>query len=66
MWAMWNLISVRLEAVLASVQDRSMVCAKRDIGSEMFWTHPMLLLGDEAQVDACFGAFENSANVDAS
>jgi hypothetical protein len=35
-----------------SVQDRSTVCAKRIIGSKLFWTHPMVLLGDEAYVEA--------------
>ena len=30
---MWNLVSVHLEAVLESVQDRCMVCAKRIKGS---------------------------------
>ena len=49
---MWNLVLVRLEAVLVSVHDRSTVYAKRTIGSEMFWTHPMVLLCDEAQVQA--------------
>jgi hypothetical protein len=34
-WVMWNLVSVRLETVLVSVQDRSTVCAKRTIGSEI-------------------------------
>jgi hypothetical protein len=34
-----------------SVQDRCMVCAKRTIGSESFWMPPMVLLGDEAQVE---------------
>jgi hypothetical protein len=37
---MWNLISVRLEAVLVSVQDRCMVCAKRTIGSEIVLDAP--------------------------
>jgi hypothetical protein len=32
-WVMWNLVSVRLETVLVSVQDRCTVCAKRAIGS---------------------------------
>ena len=49
---MWNLVSVRLEMVLLSVQDRSTVCAKRTVGSEMCWTHPMVLLGREAQVES--------------
>jgi hypothetical protein len=31
----------------------------------MFWTHPMVLLGDVAQVEAVFGLFEDSANLDA-
>ena len=30
-----------------------------------FWTHPMVLLGDEAQVEAQFGPFGDSANFDA-
>jgi hypothetical protein len=30
---LWNLILVRLEIVLVSVQDRSMVCAERKICS---------------------------------
>ena len=27
--------------------------------------HPMVLLGDEAQLEACFGPFRDSANLDA-
>jgi hypothetical protein len=62
---MWNLISVHLDTMLVSVDDRCMVCAKRTIGSEKsFWTHPMVL-GDEAQVSACFIPFGDSANLDA-
>ena len=58
---MWNLVLVHLETVLVSVQDR---CAVVLLGDEApnipyalksFWTHPMVLLGDEAQVEACFG-----------
>ena len=30
-----------------------------------FWAHPMILLGDEAQVEARFGQFGDSANLDA-
>ena len=37
---MWNLVSVHLEAVLESVQDRCMVCAKHTIGSEMVLEAP--------------------------
>ena len=62
---MWNLDSGCLESVFESVQDRCTVCAKRTIGSEMFWTHPMVLLGDEGQVEARFGPFGDSANPNA-
>jgi hypothetical protein len=34
-WVMANLVSVRLEMVLVSVQDRSMVCAERTLGLEI-------------------------------
>jgi hypothetical protein len=30
-----------------------------------FWTHPMVLLGDEAQVDPRFGLLGDSDNLDA-
>jgi hypothetical protein len=32
-WVMWSLVSVRLDIVLVSVQDRCTVCAKCAIGS---------------------------------
>ena len=47
-----------------SVQDRCIVCAKRTIGLEIVLDAPMVLLGDEAQVEARFGLFGDSANVD--
>jgi hypothetical protein len=45
-----------------SVQDSSTVCAKRIIGAD--WMCPMVLLGDEAQVQAHFCPFGDSANLD--
>ena len=57
--------SVSLEMVLVLVQDRSTVCAKCSIGSISFRPHPMVLLGVEAQLDARFGPFGDSANLDA-
>ena len=62
---MWNLVSIHLEIVLVLVQHRSTVCAKRTIGSKMFWTQPALLLGDEGQVEARFGPFGDSVSVGA-
>jgi hypothetical protein len=35
MWVMWNLILVRLETMLVSVQDRGMVCTEHTIGIEI-------------------------------
>ena len=37
---MSNLVSIRLETVLVSVQDRCMVCAKRTIGSGIILDAP--------------------------
>ena len=38
-----------------------MVCAKRTMAQISFRTHPIVLLGDEAQVEASFGLFGDSA-----
>jgi hypothetical protein len=40
MWVMWNLISVYLEIVLVSVEDRYTVCAKCTTGSEIILDAP--------------------------
>jgi hypothetical protein len=48
-----------------SVQDRRTVCAKRTIGSQIILDTPKVLLGDEAQVEAHFCPFGDSANLDA-
>ena len=63
-WVMLNLVLIRLETVLVSLQDRCMVCAKHTMAQKSFWTHQMVLLGDEAQVEAHFGPFGDSANLD--
>jgi hypothetical protein len=34
-----------------------------NIARKSFWTHLMVLLGDESQVDARFGLFRDSANL---
>ena len=62
-WVLWNLVSDRLEIVLVSVEDRCTVCAKRCIGSDIVFNAPMLLLGDEAQVEATFSPFGDRANL---
>ena len=59
------LVHLEMEMVSVSVQDRCMVCAKHTIGLETFLDAPMVLLGDEAQVQACFGLFRDSTSLDA-
>ena len=62
---LWNLVSVRLEIVLLSVRDRCTVCAKRTIGLDIVFNTSMVLLGDEAQVEAHFSPCGDSGNLDA-
>ena len=62
---LWELVSFCLEIVLVSVQDRCTVCAKRTIGLDNVFNAPMILLGDEAQVEARFSPCRDSANLDA-
>ena len=54
--------SVYLEIVLVLVEDRCTVCAKRTIGLDIIFNAPMVL-GDEAQVEARFSPFGDSANL---
>ena len=61
-WVVSNLVSIRLEMVLVSLQDRSTVCAKRTIGSEIVLDAPDGTIGDGAQVEARFGPFGDIAN----
>ena len=65
MLVLWKLVSVRLEIVLVSVQDRCTVCAKHTIGLDIVFSAPMVLLGDEAQLEARFSPCGDSANLDA-
>ena len=46
------------------MQDMCTVCAKRTIGSKIILDAPMVLLGDEAHVEAHFGTCGDSANLD--
>ena len=53
------------DIVLVSVEQRCTVCAKHTIGSDIVFNAPMVLLGYEAQVEAPFTPFGDSANLDA-
>ena len=65
MWVMWNLILVYLETVFASVPYRCTVYAERTIGLDNVINAPMVLLGDEAQLEPHFSPCGDSANLDA-
>ena len=60
-----KLISVRLEIVLMSAQDRCTVCAECTTGMEIILAQLMVLLGDASDVEAHFGPFGDSVNLDA-
>ena len=62
---MWNLVSILLEIVLVLVQDRCTVYARHTMGSKIVLDTMMVLLCIEAQVDARFGLFGDSAKLDA-
>jgi len=64
-WVVWNLASFHLESVLVSVQDSCMVRARRNIGSDIVLEALKGSLGDKAQVEARFGPFGHSANLEA-
>ena len=64
-WVLWNIVSVRLETVLVSVQDRFMVCAKNTIGLEIILDAPNGTPKDVGHVECHFGPFGHSVNLDA-
>jgi hypothetical protein len=55
---MWNLVSVRLEIVLVSVQDRSMVCVEYSIGLEIILDSLHRTLGNTGHVEPHFVCLE--------
>ena len=54
-----------MKTVLVSVQVRCMVCTICSIGLQIILDAPLVPLDDEAQVEACFAPFGDSANLDA-
>jgi hypothetical protein len=51
--------------MIIMTQHRCTFCGKCTIGSEIVLDAPDVHLGDEAQVEAYFGLFRDSANLDA-
>jgi hypothetical protein len=62
-WVICNLLSIRLEIVLVSVQDRCTVSAKRTIGLEIILDAPQLL--GEGHLESRFGLFVDGVSVGA-
>ena len=60
-----DLVSIHLEIVLISAQDRCTVCAEWTTGMEIILGTPDYLLGDVSDVEAHFGPFGDSVNLDA-
>jgi hypothetical protein len=60
-----KLILVRLEIVLTMTHNRCIVCAEHTIGSELFLTHRMELLGDVGHVESYFILLGDADNLDA-
>ena len=61
MCVIWNLALVCLETVLVSVQDMARFAPNAPKSKKPFWKHLLVLLGEEAQVEARFGLFRDSA-----
>ena len=63
-WVVWNLTSFSLEIVLVSVIG-ARFAPNVPSAQKSFWTHPMVLLGDEAQAEDHFYPFGDGANLEA-
>ena len=60
-----NLALVCLETVLVLVQDIARFAPNAPKSKKPFWKHLLVLLVEEAQVEARFGLFRDSSNLDA-
>jgi hypothetical protein len=65
MWVMSNLISVYLDIVLVSVQDRCTVCAKHTMSLKIILDTPEEHLGDMGHVESHFEPFGDSVSIGA-
>jgi hypothetical protein len=61
----WILFLVYLEIVLILTQDWCIVCAERNIGSKLLWTHPIEHLGDVGHVESYFAPLRDSVSIGA-
>ena len=61
----WNLVSIRLDLVLVSMQDRCSVSHQTYQSLRIILDEPDGTPSDDAQVEARFGPFGDSANPNA-
>jgi hypothetical protein len=61
----WKLVSVHLEIVLISTQDRWTVCAEYTLGIVIILGTMIDLIGDVGDMDDLFGPSGDSVNLDA-
>ena len=61
----WNLVSIRLDLVLVSMQDRCSVSRQTYQSLRIILDEPDGTPSDDAQVEARFGPFGDSANPNA-
>jgi hypothetical protein len=59
-WVKWKLVPIHLQTEVISV-----LCAEYTTGMEIFFAQPDGLLGDVGQIEAHFGLFGDSFNLDA-
>ena len=60
----WNLALVCLETVLVLVQICARFAPNAPKSNKPFLKHLLVILGEEAQVEAWFGLFRDSVNLD--
>jgi hypothetical protein len=60
-----KLILICLQIVLISMQDRSRFAPNVPWAWKLLWAHPMVLLCNVCQVEACIGPFRGNVNLSA-
>ena len=57
MYVKWKLVSVCFKTVLALAQEGARFAPNVPRAQKSFWAHPIILLGNIGQEEACFGSF---------
>ena len=65
MYVKWKLVSVSFEILLSWRKIGARFAPNVPQAWKSFWAHPMVLFGDVSHVEARFGPFGDSVNLDA-